>query len=1205
METVLKAIRSPLLCLLIMFCAFLAGCDSLQRNNPSAHNGVLDLSFWDFVDDGHVELSGQWEFYWHQLLFPSDFADPSAIDVKSFVSLPGLWAGEEIEGRKVSINGYATYRLNVELPPIEVPLAIEISDIMSAHRLWVNGRLRSEDGALAIQEDLESQGRLQLLLVPLSEAELAGSTLEIVLQVSNFNHLSGGGYYQPLTLGRASTLTRGWDLERGFLILFIGIMMFMGFFHLVFFFARPQDRSPLYFSLFCLFWVVAIGCGAAHRWLFFFFFPHLSFLTACQVELIGYYCSIPFGVLFFQSIYPDESSPIIGKTHLFIAIILSGLFFVDIVPLAINYILTMAFIGLFFRYKITVYSWNIMLIPAIILAGLFILKFLFPSNGLINFYVGHVVSLVAIGLIFIILIKAWIKRLQSANLLLGGGIVLIICGLGDILTQFGVIKTVYLTPGGLLFLACCQSCVLALRFSSALNSTESLSSELQEKNISLAKFNILKDEFFANTSHEIRTPLSGIIGITESMIAGATGTLPKAAVQNLQMVVASSQRLTTLVNDILDFSRLKNTDISLNLKPVDLRTLLDSVCAVLQTLANAKGLLLVNSMEDSLPPVYGDEDRLQQIFYNLIGNSIKFTNKGSVTVSGSLHSNQLEVLVTDTGVGIPQDKLEDIFLSYKQVDSTASREFGGTGLGLYITKRLVELHQGEINVSSECDRGTTFSLHLPVADPLTENENQKLGLMGSQEKSFSALLPVKSPEIIALAVRPFLKDSPTILVVDDDPVNLQVAVNQLSIAGYNVSTASDGYTALTYCDKNLPDLLLLDIMMPGMTGYQVCSQLREIYSISRLPVIMLTAKNGISDLVCSFEAGANDYLTKPFSREELLARVQAQLQVKNAYATLRENSRLKKEITERQKTEHHLQLKQRRLSRILDSVDDSIIAINENEEITFCNQSSLDLLCFEPENLLGSPACSIFAKSTQDDLRTALEQCTFEPEEVILQEGLLLGRNDTTIQRQIVITSLEFDDEHLCVLIIRNVASAETGETAEVSHMPSLQLIAELSRNQLRLRSLEETLNAKLPELVENPAALQQEIKAIDTALSTMNQSLLYNTNQEDRRELAVTVMTTCVEYWSEATELSKVDMASESGLWNVYTNKDGWERTQTLDKYLDLATLPLKPRWNLVISTADFVLTYCEKTCYLRNYLESNQIKLRFSCQDKRNPKN
>ena len=1197
----LKPICSSLLSPLVLLCLLLAGCDQTPINHPSAHDGVLDLSSWDFGSNSHVELSGQWEFYWNQLLWPSDFSDPTTLIGSSFVSLPGLWVGEETEGRKVPIKGYATYRLHVKLPSVGVPLAIGISDVMSAYRLWINGRLRLEDGVLSTLEAEETEGRQQMALVHLSESELAGSTLELVLQVSNYHHMSGGGCYKPMILATLAEITRGWDLERGFLIVFTGVLLFMGFFHLVFFVSRPQDRSPLYFSLFCLLWIVAIGSGAAHRWLFFFVFPNSSFLTACQVELIGYYCSIPFAVLFFQSIFPDEISPIIGKIHLFFAIILSVLLFVSLVPLGLGCIFGIAFLRLFFRDKIPASFWNILLIPTLILSGLLVIQYLSANNGRTFFYLGHIVSFFAIGSIFIILIKAWKKKLQSANLLLGGGVVLIVCGLGDILTDLGVMQSAYLTPGGLLFFACCQASVLALRFSRALTSTELMSLELQEKNISLAKIDILKDEFLANTSHELRTPLSGIIGITESMIAGAVGKLPQAAMQNLQMVVASSRRLTTLVNDILDFSRLKNSDISLNLKSVDLCTLVNSVCAVLHPIANGKGLLLVNRIEDSLPPVYGDEDRLQQIFYNLIGNGIKFTNKGSVTVSGLLHTAQLEISITDTGVGIPQNKLEDIFLSYEQVDSTASRAFGGTGLGLYITKRLVELHQGGIKVESECDQGTTFCVLLPVGEPFSEYENQKHGLNNSGVRTFSTVPSIKSLQPFTHDDWPILPGSPTILVVDDEPINLQVAVNQLSFAGFNVYTASDGYTALSYCEKNLPDLLLLDIMMPAITGYQVCRQLRQEYSSSSLPIILLTAKNRISDLVTGFAAGANDYLTKPFSREELLSRVQAQLHMKKAYATLAENNRLKKEITERQITEHHLLLLQRRLSHILDTVDDAIIAINDNEEITFCNQSSLDLLGYRPENLLGSPACSIFENGTQGELHFVLEKCSLEPGEIIFHESTLLSSNDTTLHRQIVVTSLEFEDEHLCILLIKKPGSAEADEGKEASHLPSLQLIAELDRNQRRLHALEEMLDAKLTGLVENPGALHHEIKAIDTALNAMNQSLLHHNEQEDRRELIVTVMTTCIEYWSETTGLSKFDLASKSGLWNVYTNKDGWERTQTLDKYLDLATLPKKPRWNLVNSTADFVLTFCDNRSYLRDYLESNQLKLRFFCKGKR----
>lgn len=219
-------------------------------------------------------------------------------------------------------------------------------------------------------------------------------------------------------------------------------------------------------------------------------------------------------------------------------------------------------------------------------------------------------------------------------------------------------------------------------------------------NEQLRRVDRLKDEFLANTSHELRTPLNGIIGLAESMMDGATGELNRESLANLDMIVTSGRRLAHLINDILDFSRLRHRDLSLARKPVSLQPLVELVMILLKPLTAGKKLVLYNDLTPELPLVEGDENRLQQIFNNLIGNALKFTEQGEIHVYAIRHGGQLEITIADTGIGIPEDKLERIFQSFEQVDGSISRKYGGTGLGLAITRQLVELHGGTIYCES-------------------------------------------------------------------------------------------------------------------------------------------------------------------------------------------------------------------------------------------------------------------------------------------------------------------------------------------------------------------------------------------------------------------------------------------------------------------------------------------------------------------------
>ncbi|MFD1674845.1 ATP-binding protein [Alicyclobacillus fodiniaquatilis] len=281
----------------------------------------------------------------------------------------------------------------------------------------------------------------------------------------------------------------------------------------------------------------------------------------------------------------------------------------------------------------------------------------------------------------------------------------------------------------------------------------------------------------------------------------------------------------------------------------------------------------------------GDENRVRQILFNLIGNAIKYTDAGSVTLSALEKEGFVQLSIIDTGIGIPSDKFDMIFQSFEQVDSSITREYGGTGLGLTITKSLVELHGGTISVESTVGIGSCFIFTLPLADNALIANNSNVVPV----REDVALIDYHS-EIAATKTNDIVAHSADvrILIVDDDPVNVQVVTNHLTNKGWKTLTAYSGPEALEILESEKVDLVLLDVMMPKMSGLEVCSRIREMYTLNDLPVILLTAKNSMDDFILGFKAGANDYLTKPFMKEELNARIEAHVQVAKASLELRQ-----------------------------------------------------------------------------------------------------------------------------------------------------------------------------------------------------------------------------------------------------------------------------------------------------------------------------
>jgi two-component system, sensor histidine kinase ChiS len=430
---------------------------------------------------------------------------------------------------------------------------------------------------------------------------------------------------------------------------------------------------------------------------------------------------------------------------------------------------------------------------------------------------------------------------------------------------------------------------LSSTFNNMLGLINSKIAELEQSNQKLRDLDALKDEFLANISHELKTPLYGIVGIAESLIRGASGKLNEDTNQNLRLIIASGKTLGSLVNDILDFSKMKHYDIKLNLQQVDMHDVAQFVLSITNPLIGKKELVIENKILPGSALVRGDESRLQQILMNLISNAVKFTTRGRITISARHHETDdfIVTTVTDTGIGIPNEKHDEIFEPFRQVDGTITRAYSGTGLGLAITKKLIELHGGKIWFESQAGSGSSFSFSIKpgninqITFPSEENIENRNQIRTLTNETFHSLKG--SWENTSFSKNLDTKSRAKILVVDDEPINLLIVINYLKMEGYDIVTAENGeQVGDIFSKKEIPDLVLLDVMLPRISGYDVCKKIREQYSSLELPVIMLTVRQSTQDIIAGFSAGANDYLIKPVNGEELLARVRNLISMKNS-----------------------------------------------------------------------------------------------------------------------------------------------------------------------------------------------------------------------------------------------------------------------------------------------------------------------------------
>jgi len=536
--------------------------------------------------------------------------------------------------------------------------------------------------------------------------------------------------------------------------------------------------------------------------------------------------------------------------------------------------------------------------------------------------------------------------------------------------------------------------------------------KIEKQNRDLKKLDRIKDDFLTNTSHELKTPLNNISEIVDSIISGDWGQLSKKAVDNLNMVNTSTKRLSSLVNDILDFSKMNDQSISLSLKVINLKQVVNYVYELSKPLTKSKNIKITNNITDQLPLVLADYNRLIQILHNIIGNAIKYNKEnGTVNVEAfQISKTKIKVSIIDTGIGIPEDKQEDIFKSFEQLENSETREFGGAGLGLSITKTLIEAHGEKIGVISSKDNGSTIYFTLTIADkdqisdenidkkivldtldkPINidnskseeelnsdkttdietdtivdekqvksdnynnkENENdinesdkelnsniesisdeengadvseKKLKLNKDSEKekeSNSQKITQNNPDITMnnestkndqtanseknndIVKQSEFPDDDSytikikgleILAVDDDDSNLMVINNYLTDQDCNVTTATSGREAISLIEKQNKqfDIMLIDIMMPQMNGFELTREIRKKYTFFEVPIIMITALSQPKNIVKGFSSGVNDFLIKPFFESELYVRIDTHINISKTYKEMQVNIDLQK-----------------------------------------------------------------------------------------------------------------------------------------------------------------------------------------------------------------------------------------------------------------------------------------------------------------------
>jgi len=799
------------------------------HNQPKAVQGVLDLRGWDFKKTGPLKLNGEWEFYPGRLIManPQGAAPPEPAE-RQYIQVPHNWTTAQSTG---SAFGYGSYRLRILVDPIQdQTFGIRMQGIPVSSEIFIDGGLKGKAGQPGGgKEQYEPDAVLYTASFSTDKSEI-----DVVVHVANFHNIREGGIVLPLLFGDLNAVNGHSLFSIGMQLLLCAILSIHIVYACIIYAIGTREPVLLHFAMINLCTIVLTLLADDKLMLTWVSTSYGEFIRLVYLSMLGINL---FLVRFAGGLMPAPRLSIAVRLFTLLCGVL--MFLALVVPY--EYILQYSFlyypVGLFAPLLV---AWRFFRAVA---EGK-------DEDGTIYLLIGS--TAVAINVIW--------SYIKSADLF-----------------------ELYFYPIDLIVAFLAFASFWFKRYFRTAEQSKKLAHKLR-----LADKQ--KDDFLANTSHELRNPLHGMLSIAQSVLDSGEHALDDKNRRDLELLITVGRRMSFMLGDLLDLTRLRERGIVLNKTNVTVQSLVTGVIDMLQFMTDGKPVKFVNLISRTFPRVNADENRLLQIVFNLLHNAAKFTNEGTVTIAAVVRDGNAYISIEDTGIGMDAETIQRIFEPYEQ-GSTGVGAVGGIGLGLSIARQLVELHGGTLEARSAPGQGSTFTFAIPLA--ADDSDAGEHGVEGSYVWPLLATATADGGTVDQAdeTVRPesSLTERLKILAVDDDPLNLNILTNMLSADGYEVRTATSGREALVMLDEQLCDLVISDVMMPQMSGYELARTIRERFSISEIPILLLTARSRAEDIRAGFQSGANDYVTKPVEAVELRSRVKALTDLK---ASVRDRLRL-------------------------------------------------------------------------------------------------------------------------------------------------------------------------------------------------------------------------------------------------------------------------------------------------------------------------